>query len=235
MTERGHRLPCPVCIGVMMEELQVGAGPGVEIDMCRRCGGMWLDHGKVQRLRTAGMQATTRHLEQRVGAPVTRCHHCDALLGRDVEHCGECGRANRLDCPVCEREMQGVLHGGLRLDVCRNCKGTWFDRDEIQELWTPRFDKALARRDLTRSDAALLGAETASDLVFHAMFWSPDLLEAGGSMIGGVASGASELLTSAPGLLAALPDVAVGLAEAMSEASVSLFDVITDIIGGIFS
>lgn len=235
MTERGHRLTCPVCLGVVMEEVTVkGQSERLEIDVCRRCGGVWLDHGEVQRLRTAGRVTSAPHLERRDTPHVAQCHYCHAPLGRHVEHCPACGGPNRLDCPVCEREMEGVLHGGLRLDLCRSCKGTWFDHDEVKALWTPRFDRALARRDITRSDIAITGAEATSDVLFYAMFWSPELFDAGASVVGGVASGAGELITNAPEVIGAMPEVAGGIVEVVAESSGDVFEAIVEIVAGIF-
>ncbi|HET9066655.1 MAG TPA: zf-TFIIB domain-containing protein [Gemmatimonadales bacterium] len=235
MPERGHRLPCPVCLGVAMVELRVGRDPGVEIDLCRRCGGVWLERGKVQRLRSVGAASTTPRLVVREEPHIGQCHHCHAPLGRHEEHCGACGRGNLLDCPACERQMAAVIRQGLRLDHCRKCNGTWFDHDELSALWTPLFDSALARREMTRGDAALAGAEMTSDVLFYSLFMGPDLFDAGATVAGGIVTGAGELITNAPEALIALPEVAGGIIEAVGEAAGDVFEAIAEIIGGLFN
>ena len=51
MPEIGTRYPCPVCLGAKLNKIMVGVQAPVEIDHCRRCGGVWLEHGEIPRLR----------------------------------------------------------------------------------------------------------------------------------------------------------------------------------------
>ena len=32
-----------------------------------------------------------------------------------------------MECPKCEASMQRVLHQGIEVDRCTQCKGLWFD------------------------------------------------------------------------------------------------------------
>ena len=51
MPELSSRVPCPVCLGVTMHKVTVGEERTVEVDLCGRCGGIWLEQGEVQALR----------------------------------------------------------------------------------------------------------------------------------------------------------------------------------------
>ena len=56
-----------------------------------------------------------------------------------------------MKCPVCRTVMFVVEYDGVELDVCQDCRGTWFDRGEL---------------DLVLGDQATLelaGAETSED------------------------------------------------------------------------
>jgi len=163
MTELTPRLPCPVCLGVMLQ--RVGIGPA-------------------------------------------------------------CGRANLLDCPGCNQRTRVVSDRGLRLDVCKHCRGAWFDHHELASIWTPRFDAALARRELDRGDPSLAGMGFADDLLLHSIFFGPDLLSLGAHGLDATASALPEAIASAP-------EVAAGAFEAIGEAAGEVFKAVVDIVGGI--
>ena len=154
MPELATRLPCPVCLGVMMERVGIGPEKRLMVDVCRRCGGAWLEHGTVQPLRAQTAASLSAELVGPTPTHPGQCHSCHAPLDRDARVCAACGRANLIDCPRCDQTMRVVTDRGLRLDVCTHCKGAWFDRHELASIWTPRFDAALARRDMTRGDAS---------------------------------------------------------------------------------
>lgn len=37
-------------------------------------------------------------------------------------------------CPKCQSEMEKVLHQGVEVDRCMQCKGLWFDMLELEKL-----------------------------------------------------------------------------------------------------
>ena len=37
-----------------------------------------------------------------------------------------------MDCPVCRMPMLVVEYEGVELDHCLECRGTWFDREELE-------------------------------------------------------------------------------------------------------
>lgn len=38
-----------------------------------------------------------------------------------------------LKCPKCEHNLKPIDYKGVKLDECENCKGKWFDRDELRK------------------------------------------------------------------------------------------------------
>jgi Zn-finger nucleic acid-binding protein len=40
-----------------------------------------------------------------------------------------------MNCPRCdETELLQLTRGGIEVDVCPSCRGTWLDRGELQQL-----------------------------------------------------------------------------------------------------
>ncbi|MEB3330535.1 MAG: zf-TFIIB domain-containing protein [Candidatus Sericytochromatia bacterium] len=57
------RRPCPRCEGVKMRRFWFSWNRDVEIDQCGQCGGTWLDHGELTRVREAFSSAEAREAE----------------------------------------------------------------------------------------------------------------------------------------------------------------------------
>lgn len=82
----------------------------VEVDVCPRCGGIFLDKGEIRSL-------------------TGRSDLHDLLttyLGLDAD--------SHLVCPSCEGLIDGEDAGGVRVDVCLTCKGVWLDAGELERL-----------------------------------------------------------------------------------------------------
>ena len=37
-----------------------------------------------------------------------------------------------IDCPRCKIKMEKKIYGDIVLDVCKNCGGSWFDKEEVE-------------------------------------------------------------------------------------------------------
>lgn len=234
MPELAHRLPCPVCLGVSMQKGMVGTVPQVEVDICRRCGGIWLEQGEVPRLRLHRHADLRTHFDADSPPQVSQCHSCHAPLNRDTAQCPACGHANPLDCPHCDRLMQVIRRGPLRLDICEHCKGTWFDHHELEAIWGPQFDLALQRKNLERGDLGV-AAGVVPDLVLHSLFYSPDLMLLGGAAAGELAESTASVMAQLPDAVAASPEAASAVIEVITDAASGVFEVVIDIVVGIFS
>lgn len=234
MTELSPRLPCPVCLGTTMDKVKLGPGGELELDHCGRCGGIWLEHGEVQRLRDLPKAELWRHVAPRQGAFRMRCHDCHAPLERAEEKCPGCGWSNVLDCPGCGRAMRVESHDGLRLDVCRDCKGVWFDHHELEAIWSASFDRALRQRNLPRGRSLADAAEETGDVLLDTLFHAPGLVYYGAHAVGHAVSASAEVLAHVPGAIASTPEAASTVFEVVTQAGGSVFEVIVEIIGGIF-
>ncbi len=93
-------------VGTSLEKHRGRTG-GFAIDVCARCGGAWYDRGEISKL------TGEREVERMI---------VDYAAGRSDVACPRCG-ATMATRPV----------GGVTVDVCTDCHGVWFDRDELEE------------------------------------------------------------------------------------------------------
>jgi Zn-finger nucleic acid-binding protein len=235
MPDPAPRLPCPVCLGTTMDRVAFGPGGALQIDHCRRCGGVWLEHGEVQALRALPARAFWTHVAARSYRFRMRCHDCHAPLERAEERCRACGWENVLDCPGCERPMRVESRAGLRLDVCHDCKGVWFDHHELKAIWGASFDRVMQKRQLTRQNLVASSADGTAGGLLDAVIYAPDLTYLGARAVGHGVSASVEALSQLPGAVAAAPDVASGVFDAVGEAAGVVFETVLEIVAGIFS
>jgi len=103
---------------------------GVEIECCESCGGVFLDHGELQKIQDAARgkgasyEAPTRL--QRVYARAER-----RGPGVDPEETEE------IRCPACGGEMASRNWGfgsEVTVDTCIECRGVWLDEGELEAL-----------------------------------------------------------------------------------------------------
>ncbi len=87
----------------------------VEVDHCPACGGLWLDHGEIERLArkmASEVDRLRRLLSPQPGPPA---------VPSDIT----------TSCPRCTATMKEVTLGRIRIDYCPACKGFFLDRGEI--------------------------------------------------------------------------------------------------------
>lgn len=234
MPEISPHLACPVCLGTTMTKVAVGPRKELQVDHCRRCGGFWLEHGEVQRLRALKEADLWGAVPRKSEKFRMRCHDCHAIMDRADAACPACGWNNALDCPSCDRPMLAESHAGLRLDVCRECKGVWFDHHELESIWKESFDRSLTARGGTAGTAVATAGDVAGDVLLSSIFFAPDLVFYGARAAGQAAMASAELVANLPGAIGAAPEVAAAAVEAAGEAAGSVFEAIVNIIAGIF-
>jgi len=99
---------------------------------CSRCYGFWAVGDSLAR-GVADPGFVHPALEQ-VPAPL-RCRSCHGRLKPDYT-CRGCGKQlPTLGCPGCDRPMERFEKGGILLDQCGPCGGTWFDVGEIVAVY----------------------------------------------------------------------------------------------------
>lgn len=223
MTDAEIRLPCPTCLGVMMEKLKPVRDHELVLDYCRRCGGIWFDAGEVRALREAQPKGLGGSVELRESAFRMPCHSCHAHMDRDAVACMACGWKNQLDCPACQKPLDRIERDGLALDACKPCRGVWFDNHEIAQIWNLEMRRNLPT--VRQSD----GSMTVADIfLLDAFLWAPDLVFLSA---GGVIEGAGAV---AGGGLDGVAEVAGGVVEGAGEVAGSVFETIAEIIAGLF-
>jgi Zn-finger nucleic acid-binding protein len=113
------KLNCPRC-GHLLAPARIS---GVRIDECQVCGGIWLDK--------AVFQTICDHAEKGETIPI----HPDQVEKVELKPVSESERLY-IPCPVCGDLMLRKNYAGgsgVIVDWCR-LHGTWFDRQELQQI-----------------------------------------------------------------------------------------------------
>jgi Zn-finger nucleic acid-binding protein len=105
-------LTCVKCTSVL-DKSRVG---DVEVDLCPSCGGLWLDHGEIERLGR-GQKPDMDRLRA-------------ALVGASKP---EPASAEVASCPACPGSLTEVVLGPVRVDYCVKCHGVFLDKGELDE------------------------------------------------------------------------------------------------------
>src|SRR4029077_21293919 len=89
---------------------------GLEVDLCPKCGGLWLDRGEITRAAKL---------------PETELARLRTLLT------GASGpppvpTENMAPCPACPGSLSEVMLGAVHVDYCEKCHGLFLDRGELQ-------------------------------------------------------------------------------------------------------
>ncbi|MBC8131528.1 MAG: zf-TFIIB domain-containing protein [Deltaproteobacteria bacterium] len=112
MSESTH-LTCVKCTSV----LDRATFEGLEVDLCPRCGGLWLDRGEITRAARLPAEEITRLrglLTQAGGPPPLPTTHL-------------------VPCPACDGKLSEVTLGSVHVDYCGACHGIFLDRGELEE------------------------------------------------------------------------------------------------------
>jgi Zn-finger nucleic acid-binding protein len=116
---------------------------GLEVDLCPKCGGLWLDRGEIT--RTAKL----------ADAELARLR---ALLA------GSSGpppipTENKAPCPSCPGSLAEVLLGKVHVDYCNKCHGLFLDKGELEDA----IEAVRVRERNTSSHAIVIAISTAGD------------------------------------------------------------------------
>jgi Zn-finger nucleic acid-binding protein len=99
---------------------------GVEIDRCSACGGIFLNHGELEKIQSAAW-AQRAESDEAVPSVVARAYMSAAERAR--------GEREPLRCPSCSGDMHERDWGygtGVTIDVCIECRGVWLDHGELE-------------------------------------------------------------------------------------------------------
>ena len=89
---------------------------------------------------------------------MAQCPHCAKPTSGKAAKCAHCGRAlsrtearpehQSIRCPRCAFETDVVRLASVELDLCRKCRGLWFDSAELRSFGDALSDSALNRQVL---------------------------------------------------------------------------------------
>ncbi|MBA2542447.1 MAG: zf-TFIIB domain-containing protein [Deltaproteobacteria bacterium] len=119
-------------------ELEKSIVYDVEVDVCRQCGGIWLDRGEIAALASMpdAELAELRAIDG--GAPPAR------------------PAKGTLKCPACPGTLVEKVIGAVLVDFCARCQGFHLDRGELDHaVKTARTSGASAKHVLAMAAKAL--------------------------------------------------------------------------------
>jgi len=163
---------CPKC-GAGLYEFEFKHSPGIKLDACRQCKGVWVDDGELgaiaQRMASTQKPAAPRtpSLREKVRQSVSfmqraRCRRCGEENYAGSLVCWVCGtamggRRGAMLCPRCDssliRKEAGAadIDADARLDHCECCGGIWIEPGDLSLLmdlplgWLKQWERSLAR------------------------------------------------------------------------------------------
>ena len=89
---------------------------GLEVDLCPKCGGLWLDRGEITRaakLPEAELVRLRGLLIGKAGPPPVPT---EAVA----------------PCPACPGSLTEVMLGAVHVDYCNRCQGIFLDKGELE-------------------------------------------------------------------------------------------------------
>lgn len=225
---------CPVCLGVPMSKAMVLTNNELQLDYCRRCGGMWFDRGEVDQLRKCSPKALKTTILLTEEAERMRCHSCQATFNRSGDSCPACGWLNRISCPACDSELKSTKQGRLTLDVCTQCQGIWFDNTELAQIWNvavASFTTGEPQKSEPR-DRFYFG-DVVDLFIFDSIFPS-GAVHAVGDLIGSLPEAAGSIVEGAGALAGSIFEATPAAAEIGVDATGELAGGAFEGIGSIF-
>jgi Zn-finger nucleic acid-binding protein len=103
-------LTCVKCTSVL-DKARVG---DVEVDLCPSCGGLWLDHGEIERLGRGKSEDLNRLRS--------------ALTGSAAP---DAPSETTTACPACPGQLNVVVLGPINVEYCNKCHGIFLDKGEL--------------------------------------------------------------------------------------------------------
>lgn len=110
------KLLCPVCQSQTMDAL-TDPSSGLEVDSCPGCLGVWFDAAELSEFYKS--PELIKRLTPSGGGSVHHTYEVSAKARR---------------CPRCRTAMDRPHVGGIAVDVCRGCRGIWFDHGELRKI-----------------------------------------------------------------------------------------------------
>ncbi len=116
---------------------------GLEVDLCPKCGGLWLDRGEITRAAKLPEQELGRLRGLLTGAKGPPPLPTE----------------NKAPCPACPGSLAEVLLGAVHVDYCNKCHGIFLDRGELHSA----VEAVRAKSRDTSSHDVVIAISTAGD------------------------------------------------------------------------
>jgi hypothetical protein len=110
---------------------------GLEVDLCPKCGGLWLDRGEISRASKLPQAELARLRALLTGAAGPPPVPTESVA----------------PCPVCPGSLAEVMLGKVRVDYCSRCQGIFLDKGELEEAIA-----AVRERDRHTSPESIVAA-----------------------------------------------------------------------------
>jgi uncharacterized protein len=110
---------------------------GLEVDLCPKCGGLWLDRGEISRASKLPQAELARLRALLTGAAGPPPVPTESVA----------------PCPVCPGSLAEVMLGKVRVDYCSRCQGIFLDKGELEEAIG-----AVRERDRNTSPESIVAA-----------------------------------------------------------------------------
>ncbi len=120
----------------------------VEVDVCPKCHGIWLDPGELERIQQTQEIDYSQELQAALNEDALAYNHERQL------------QEEAIACPSCGARMTKEEHGfnqWIVIDICPSCHGIWLDPGEL-ELLEMYYEKEHARHpEMSRMQLILAG------------------------------------------------------------------------------
>ncbi len=154
-------MKCPAC-GSEMRHRVIG---DIEIDVCGRCNGVWLDATELDGVLGVDEERSVEAMLDESARRPECCRYCGKGCG-DSSVCSDCDQPIELKCPRGGEAMYIVEAVGIELDRCPDCRGLWVDGFERSKLSQMRDDlRQQAVRIQAASEASATGDQTVAALI----------------------------------------------------------------------
>lgn len=156
-----HPRRCPNC-GINLIPFEFKHTPGVILDGCKQCKGIWVDDGELDAIeRRLEEYYRRREAAQRPAQPAVApagtsarrveeavrfmkkvaCPQCGELNPKDAPSCWSCGasligaeKVIEHRCPTCAGYLEPTVRDGIPLEYCEDCGGLLFEEETFKDL-----------------------------------------------------------------------------------------------------
>jgi len=140
---------CPRC-GERLVPFSFKHAPGVVLEGCRKCKGIWADHGKLTQLalKLGLPQEKIPQPKPSAAAPAPpseiTCPECGAKNKPSDVKCWQCDASlvpEAPQCPRCREPLAETERDGIDLLVCESCGGVWLNEESLMQMFASHMDK----------------------------------------------------------------------------------------------